>query len=172
MFWFSIIVGIVATAYIIMNAVRRIGRKQLKKRDVFDAYVQQKNLSLDEQKELCERFGLDHQIGSRSYDSIEDWQKELTVIWIGKTDDIEFTYRKYDERERRTISPTEVGYDGNKKLYIKGICHSSNELRTFKTVRIDTKIKVGSKRFELSEWLSTKLGVEIQEQIHNCGVNL
>lgn len=172
MMWFWIVVGVIAFAFAVMFTTRASGRKTLKDREVFDAYVQHKNLSILEQRELCERLGLEHQIGSRSYDSVEDWEKELTVIWTGETDDIEFTYRKYDDKERRTISPTEFGYDGNKKPYIRGICHNSDELRTFKTARIETKIKIGSKRFDLPEWLSTKLGIEVEQLIKDFGIKL
>lgn len=81
--------------------------------------------------------------------------KDLIVIWAGISDDIQFTYRKDNERDRRTITPTEFGYDSNKQYYIKGICNRSNEERTFKTSRIETKIQVDSKKYTLQEWQST-----------------
>ncbi|WP_390240659.1 WYL domain-containing protein [Vibrio sp. R78045] len=147
-------------------------KKALADKTAFDEYVKRQNYNLEEQKELCTRFGLNHQIGTRSYDSVEDWKKELTIVWAGETSDIEFTYRKYDERERRNISPTEFGFDGNKKAYIRGVCHQSNEARTFKTARIETKIKVGSKRFNLIDWLDNELDIDVNDLVGNLEVKL
>jgi gas vesicle protein len=166
------IVGLIVACWVVMLIARQAGKKALKDKKNFDDYVAKKNLSIEEQKELCERFGLDHQIGNRAYDSVEDWQQELTVIWAGKAEPIEFTYRKYDERERRSISPTEFGYDGNKKPYIKGICHKSGEPRTFKTIRIETKIKVGSKRYDLGEWLESCLSLNVAELQNSLDIKL
>lgn len=162
----------IALFVILLFITKHRVKTALEDKTLFDEYVKRRSYNLEEQKELCTRFGLNHQIGSRSYDSVEDWKNELTVVWTGKTDDIEFTYRKYDENERRSISPTEFGFDGNKKAYIVGTCHQSNESRTFKTARIETKIKVGSKRFELVDWLEEKLGVDTDDLIENFEVKL
>ncbi|CAK6712721.1 conserved hypothetical protein [Vibrio harveyi] len=158
--WVWGVFSVVACALIAILLKKKYSVYQLKDREKFDAHVAKKNLSIDEQIELCEKLSLNHQIGHRAYDSVEDWEKELTAVWIGQSNDIEFTYRKYDERERRTVSPTEFGFDGNEKAYIKGICHKSNESRTFKTARIETKIKVGSKRYALNEWLESCLEID------------
>lgn len=147
-------------------------KKTLEDRAAFDEFVKLRKFSLEEQKELCSRLSLNHQIGTRSYDSVEDWKRELTVLWVGEAKDIEFTYRKYDEKERRNISPTEFGFDGNKKAYIRGVCHQSNEARTFKTARIETKIKVGSKRFDLIDWLENELGIDANDLVGNLEVKL
>ncbi|CAH6996330.1 WYL domain-containing protein [Vibrio chagasii] len=158
--WGWVVLPLVVIVMAAMLFKSRRSSHRLKDKKNFDAYVAKNKLSIVEQIELCEKFHLDHQIGHRSYDSVEDWEKELTAIWIGKSSDIEFTYRKYDEKERRTISPTEFGFDGNEKAYIRGVCRKSDEPRTFKVARIDTKIKVGSKRYELNDWLESCLGVD------------
>ena len=170
--WISILSTIIVLICILTLIAKGHTKRSLKDKNSFDSFVAKNNLTIEQQKELCERFGLDHQIGHRSYDSVEDWENELTTIWLGEAEDIEFTYRKYDERERRTISPREFGYDGNKKPYIRGICRVSNEQRTFKTARIETKIKVGSKRFELTDWLGSKLGVDTYKLVQNLKVKL
>ncbi|MGY6481989.1 WYL domain-containing protein [Vibrio parahaemolyticus] len=171
--FFLYLIGLAIVLFVTwVSFAKRRMKKALRDKTFFDEYVKRHNYDLKQQKELCTRFSLDHQIGSRSYDSVEDWNKELTVVWAGQTDCIEFTYRKYDERERRSISPTEFGFDGNKKAYIRGVCHQSDEQRTFKTARIETKIKVGSKRFELVEWLDSMLGIDTDELVGNFEVKL
>jgi hypothetical protein len=166
------IVGLIVACWIVMLIAKKNGNSLLKNKQNFDAYVTKNNLSIDEQRELCERFGLDHQIGNRAYDSVEDWQQELTPIWAGKSVPIEFTYRKYDDRERRTITPIEFGYDGNKKAYIRGICSKFNEPRTFKTARIETKIKVGAKKYDLAEWVDAVLELDSSSLTNDLGVIL
>jgi hypothetical protein len=170
--WLWVVVPLVLLALVGLFISKKYGNHLLKDRDNFDAYAAKNNLSIDEQIELCERFNLDHQIGHRAYDSVQDWTKELTILWAGQSNDIEFTYRKYDERERRTISPTEFGFDGNKKAYIKGICHKSEESRTFKTARIETKLKVGSKRYDMAEWLETCLNLDPEELENSLNIKL
>ncbi|WP_413522386.1 WYL domain-containing protein [Photobacterium phosphoreum] len=150
--------------YVISSKIiKRHKKNKLNNKDFFDKYVSSKNYTVKEQKALCHKLKLNHQIGSRPYDSITDWEKELTKLWEGKSESIEFTYRKYDEKERRKISPTEFGYDGNNKCYIRGICHKSNELRTFKTARIETKIKVRSKYHNLLDWVEIYLKTDITD---------
>ena len=159
-------------ALLTLHIVKKRKLSSLSDRDRFDLYVKKNSLSLSEQVELCQKLKLDHQIGHRAYDSVEDWQRELTVVWSGTSANIEFTYRKYDVRERRIISPTEFGFDGNKRAYIKGVCHVSNELRTFKTARIETKLKVGAKRYDMSEWLTEYLFVDSSELQDSFNIKL
>lgn len=170
--WLWVGLSLVLIAVVLTLVSRKYGNHRLKDRNNFDAYVAKNNLSITEQIDLCERFNLDHQIGHRAYDSVEDWTKELTVVWTGESNDIEFTYRKYDERERRTITPTEFGFDGNKRAYIKGVCHKSEESRTFKTARIETKLKVSSKRYDLTEWLETCLHLDPEELVNSLNIKL
>ncbi|PMG39309.1 hypothetical protein BCS96_09645 [Vibrio breoganii] len=169
--WFGITLLVLVTCFSLY-----LGRKRklssLNNREIFDLYVEKHNLSLEEQVDLCQRLNLDHQIGHRAYDSVEDWQRELTIVWSGTSADIEFTYRKYDERERRVISPTEFGFDGNKRAYIKGVCHVIHEQRTFKTARIETKLKVGAKRYDMTEWLTEILQVNSSELQNSLNVKL
>lgn len=150
--------------------LRKRIKPKLKDKEVFDDYVAKKGLSLDEQRELCVQLGLDHQIGSRAYESVEDWQKELTTVWKGSTSDIKFGYRKYTDTENRLITPTEFGFDGNKKPFIRGICHRSNSNRTFKTARIETKIEVDGHLYDLCEWLTLYLEVDLVELKQNYKV--
>ncbi|MEZ8407554.1 WYL domain-containing protein [Vibrio splendidus] len=138
-------------------------RKKLANTKYWQKLVASTKMSVDKQQTLCEKFDLPHQVGSRTYDSVEDWENELTIVWTGETADIEFTYRKYDDRERRAITPKEFGFDGNKKAYLRGICHTSKEPRTFKTCRIETKIKVGSKRYDIDEWITSFLEVDLTQ---------
>ncbi|MEZ9776388.1 WYL domain-containing protein [Vibrio sp. 10N.261.54.A5] len=170
--WLWIGLSLVLLAVVLALVSRKYGNHLLKDRDNFNAYAVKNNLSITEQIELCERFNLDHQIGHRAYDSVEDWTKELTVLWAGQSDDIEFTYRKYDDRERRSISPTEFGFDGNKRAYIKGVCHKSEESRTFKTARIETKLKVGAKRYDLPEWIENYLHLDSEEITNSLNIKL
>ncbi|MFA0609498.1 WYL domain-containing protein [Vibrio sp. 10N.222.49.B4] len=101
----------------------------------------------------------------KSYDTVEDWQADLTTIWSGKTDDIQFSYRKdWDgKKERKTVSPTEVVFDGNKRIYIKGFCHKRQKDVHFNTEKIETLILAGSTRYEIYHWVEQRLKVDLDE---------
>ncbi len=100
----------------------------------------------------------------KKYDSIEDWKNDLTVIWSGTTDDIEFSYRKdWDSpKERRKVTPHELVFDGNKRIYIKGLCHKRNETIHFNQEKIETKILAGSTRYDFEEWVERRLKVDVE----------
>tara|TARA_B100001059_G_C17748527_1_gene535760 strand:- start:177 stop:962 length:786 start_codon:yes stop_codon:yes gene_type:complete len=101
----------------------------------------------------------------KSYDSIEEWERDCTTLWTGTTKDIEFSYASSwsKPKERRTLTPYEFGIDGNGRGYVKGICHKSNEQRTFKLDNFETKIKVGSQRFDPDEWIEKYLDLDSYE---------
>jgi hypothetical protein len=101
----------------------------------------------------------------KSYNSFEEWERDCKVLWRGQTKDIEFSYAKSRNhpKERRTVTPQEFGVDGNGMFFVRGICHKSNEPRTFKLYRFETKIKVGSQRFDEDEWIEKYLGLNPYE---------
>ncbi|MDN4711633.1 WYL domain-containing protein [Vibrio parahaemolyticus] len=107
---------------------------------------------------------IDDEDAWKKYDSIEDWKNDLTVIWSGTTDDIEFSYRKdWDSpKERRNVTPLELVFDGNKRIYIKGLCHKRNETVHFNQDKIETKILAGSTRYEFYEWVERRLKVDVE----------
>lgn len=101
----------------------------------------------------------------KKYNSIEDWKSDLTVIWAGDTDDIEFSYRKdYDSpKERKKVTPKELVFDGNKRVYIKGYCHKTQKDVHFNSEKIETKILAGSTRYDFDEWVERRLKIDIYE---------
>ncbi|HHF0503378.1 TPA: WYL domain-containing protein [Vibrio antiquarius] len=116
----------------------------------------------------------DHEDDWKSYDSIEAWERDCTPLWTGTTKDIEFSYASSwsKPKERRTLTPHEFGIDGNGRGYVKGICHKSNEQRTFKLDNFETKIKVCSQRFDQNEWIEKYLDLDLYELHDRYGVNI
>ncbi|TYC93818.1 WYL domain-containing protein [Vibrio anguillarum] len=108
----------------------------------------------------------------KKYDSIEDWKADLTIFWAGKTDDIEFSYRKdYDSpKERKKVTPKELVFDGNKRIYIKGYCHQKQKDVHFNAEKIETKILAGSTRYDFEEWVERRLKVDIEDLSDKFGV--
>ncbi|TOZ70056.1 hypothetical protein [Vibrio parahaemolyticus] len=110
----------------------------------------------------------------KSYDSVDAWEQDCKVLWTGTTKDIEFSYSSSwsKPKERRTLTPQEFGIDGNGSGYIKGICHKSNEQRTFKLYNFETKIKVGSQRFEPDEWVEKYLNLDTYDLYQKYGASI
>lgn len=99
----------------------------------------------------------------KKYDSVEQWKNDLTVIWAGQTDDIEFSYRKdwNSPKERKKVTPQELVFDSNKRIYVKGLCHKRNEIVYFNQDKIETKILAGSTRYDFDEWVERRLKIDI-----------
>ncbi|QXO19236.1 WYL domain-containing protein [Vibrio ostreae] len=116
----------------------------------------------------------EHEREWKSYDSVDTWKQDCKVLWTGTTKDIEFSYSSSCSRpkERRTLTPQEFGIDGNGSGYIKGICHKSNEQRTFKLHNFETKIKVGSQRFDPDEWVEKYLHLDTYDLYQKYGASI
>lgn len=80
-----------------------------------------------------------------------------TVVWQGSTKDIEFSYTDFKgNKTRRKVKVNKVLFDKDKQqFYVNGICQERNAERDFKEDNISTMIKVGSKRYDFQEWLTT-----------------
>ena len=80
-----------------------------------------------------------------------------TVVWQGSTKDIEFSYTDFKgNKTRRKVQVNKVLFDKDKQqFYVNGICQERNAERDFKEDNISTMIKVGSKRYDFQEWLTT-----------------
>ncbi|CAH8213947.1 hypothetical protein VAE151_560175 [Vibrio aestuarianus] len=115
---------------------------------------------------------IDNEDEWKKYDSIEDWKADLTVFWAGKTDDIEFSYRKdYNSpKERKKVTPKELVFDGNKRIYIKGYCHQKQKDVHFNSEKIETKILAGSTRYDFEEWVERRLKVDVEDLSDKFGV--
>ncbi len=73
---------------------------------------------------------------------------------------VEFTYLDFDcERTRRTVEVTEVSFNPKGQFYLRGVCHLRGEHRTFKVDQIQTKLKVGSNRYDFEEWCVEMLDI-------------
>lgn len=93
-------------------------------------------------------------------DSLQAFEDSLTVMWAGDTKPIEFTYvDREGDRTRRTLKVEEVSFNDRGQFYLRGICLSRNERRTFKVDNITTKLKVGSNRYDFDEWCVEMLDI-------------
>lgn len=81
------------------------------------------------------------------------FEQSLTTMWAGDIKPMEFTYvNGKGERTRRTVEVDEVSFNDKGQFYLRGYCRLRNEYRTFKVDNIETKLKVGSKRYDFEEW--------------------
>ncbi|WP_108944119.1 PH domain-containing protein [Shewanella halifaxensis] len=100
---------------------------------------------------------------------MENFDKSLNIIWEGVSGEVSFTYEKWnnelkkEEDSRRSIKPTAVYLSEDNEFYIRGICSSSNESRTFKQSRISTMMQVNSKRYYFGEWCSDILKINLEQ---------
>lgn len=93
--------------------------------------------------------------------SLADWEDNLTVIWAG-SETVEFSYEaRHQKRSRRKVTVQELCVDQYDNLCLVGLCHLRQEKRTFKAQNIVTKIKVGSKRYDLEDWVEDVLKVDL-----------
>lgn len=105
---------------------------------------------------------------------MDDFDATLTTIWQGTSVDVSFTYEKWNndlhkyEKSRRTISPTGVFLNDDGEFYIRGICHSSRESRTFKQERIRTMMQVKSNRYLFGEWCGEVLNIDLEKLCPNA----
>lgn len=99
---------------------------------------------------------------SRS-DVIDKFEQSLTTLWAGEISGVEFTYVSFDgERSRRQVDVEELMFNEQGQFYLRGFCHKRQEQRTFKVMNIETKLKVGSKRYEFEEWCYEILGLSAE----------
>lgn len=95
------------------------------------------------------------------------------IMWVGRTDSIEFTYKAFKkQKERRTIRPTEVSFTIEGYFYISGFCELRNQPRTFKQYNFETKIKLGSKRYDFEEWCNEALGINVYSICPNAQIKI
>ena len=134
---------------------------------VFKKITQQrKQTSIENNQDLDNRPVLITDTPDNHHDnqsaSLNEWKDDLTIIWAGETNEIEFTYESYSgKKSRRKVKPSEVSFDGRKELTIKGICSKSNEERHFKAHNLTTMIKVGSQRYDVHDWAEKYLNVDL-----------
>lgn len=179
--FFVVLAVIFFSLAIFFKYQRKKFREKLLNPQEWQALVDKHKLSEEQQIKLCNSYNLPYKGNNsepidrentsqddedewKKYDSIEDWKNDLTVIWSGKTDDIEFSYRKdWDSpKERRKVTPHELVFDGNKRIYIKGLCHKRNETVHFNQEKIETKILAGSTRYDFEEWVERRLKVDVE----------
>lgn len=167
-----LIISFLLSAIFLLTIFYLKNTKSLKDIKYFQTYVKERKLTIEQQRELCERFNLPHHIGHRTYDSIDDWESELTSLWTGSSDEIQFLYRKYDQIEKRTIQPTEVGIDGNNKMYLKGTCVLNNSIRTFKFSRIESDLSIKNTTCQIPTWLKEYLQIDLNTLNNSYGITL
>lgn len=163
-FWFAL--PLIITLLTINKPTHKAAPKTLAQ-TVFDANEENKQAQASRPSWQEPRSGSGSARRPAFDPSFKSWESTLTTVWAGDTDDIEFTYiNKKHERTRRRVTVDEVLMDNGSGFYIKGYCHVRGEQRTFNTDNIDTKIKVGSQRFEFDDWCERKLGIDLYDLYH------
>ncbi|GIU13062.1 PH domain-containing protein [Shewanella sp. MBTL60-007] len=105
---------------------------------------------------------------------MENFEKDLNTIWEGVSSEVSFTYEKWnnelkkEEKSRRSIKPTTIYLNEDNEFYIRGICSSSNESRTFKQSRISTMMQTNSKRYYFGDWCSDVLKINLDQLAPNA----
>ncbi|WP_421196688.1 WYL domain-containing protein [Aeromonas enteropelogenes] len=164
-FWFSL--PLIITLLTINKPTHKAAPKTLAQ-TVFDANEANKQAQASRPSRQEPRSGSGYARRPAFDPSFKSWESTLTTVWAGDTDDIEFTYiNKKRERTRRRVTVDEVLMGNGSGFYIKGYCHVRGEQRTFNTDNIDTKIKVGSQRFEFDDWCERKLGIDLYDLYHS-----
>lgn len=99
----------------------------------------------------------------RTPKALADWEDNLAIIWAGTAATVEFTYTdRHGEHSRRKVDPQQLSLDHHNRLILIGHCHLRDERRTFTEYSIDTKIKVGNKRYDsLHEWAEEVLNIDL-----------
>lgn len=178
------ILGAIFILFVGYKITKRNAAKVLKDPEKFRQYVQEKNYSVQEQKDICVRFGLNYaevsgsgakkrnQTPSSTREKhFQSFDEDLITAWAGDTRTIEFSYEKsFGKKERRQVQPNEVCFNSEGEFYIKGHCLLRNEPRTFKQDRITTKIKVGSKRYDFDDWCEEVIKIDIYTVCPNAAV--
>ncbi|MCS3769292.1 putative DNA-binding transcriptional regulator YafY [Aeromonas hydrophila] len=101
-----------------------------------------------------------HSYSGRPTNNLRKFENDLTTMWAGDTKPVEFTYVASDgDRTRRTVKVDEVSFNSKGQFYLSGICLVRNDRRTFKVDNIETKLKVGSKRYDFEEWCVEMLDI-------------
>ncbi|MFM5604488.1 WYL domain-containing protein [Aeromonas caviae] len=91
---------------------------------------------------------------------LQAFEDTFTVMWAGDTKPVEFTYLDSNgERTRRTVEVEEVAFNPKGQFYLRGVCQLRGEHRTFKVDHIQTKLKVGSNRYDFEEWCVEMLDI-------------
>lgn len=163
-FWFAL--PLIITLLTINKPTHKAAPKTLAQ-TVFDANESNKQVQASRPPRQEQRSGSGTARRPAFDPSFKNWESTLTTVWAGDTDDIEFTYiNKKSERTRRRVTVDEVLMGSGTGFYIKGYCHVRGEQRTFNTDNIDTKIKVGSQRFEFDDWCERKLGIDLYDIYH------
>lgn len=96
--------------------------------------------------------------GAPRNQALEDWEASLVRLWHGSAE-IEFTYDSRSGKMRRKITLEDVFRNDRFSIYLRGICHTRNETRTFSRDYITTKILAKGKRYEVEDFLIDVLGV-------------
>lgn len=103
----------------------------------------------------------DQPIPSKTYSSLDDWEKDTKVVWQmeGAPLKLEFTYEKWDRleekyvREQRSVNVEEIIKDSRNDFYLRGSCMARGGVRTFHLDRISTKILYKSRRYDPYEFI-------------------
>lgn len=94
------------------------------------------------------------------YESLDDWEADLTTLWEGSPIEIEFTYQSRKEKTRRKVSLEKVARNSRNELYLIGFCHERNENRTFNLGNVTTMILHNSKRYNHYDFISEVVGID------------
>lgn len=177
-FWTSLVLTVIG-AFIFFGMTHKKSLATMRENPelFFELAKERGYTSVSEQKGFAKRVGLDwndisgvkteHSLSPKypkeESNGLERFHSEEKItLWSGSTKPIEFTYSPYRKpKERRSVRPTEVFFTRDGKFYISGYCELRKAPRTFNQHNFETKIKVGSRRYDFDEWCDEVLGIDI-----------
>jgi hypothetical protein len=117
-----------------------------------------------EQRDFCERLEIDYYQLQREIDklnSINQWSKNLTIVWTGEPHQLTFDYQDSEGgTSNRTVSVEEVLINDSHQFYIKGQCSNRQEQRHFNIERI-TNLTINGINTNFYDWCNTTLNIDL-----------
>lgn len=164
-----VVLGIVAIIVIYAFA-KRATKKAMSDPVEFQKYVKEKGYTVAEQKDFCQRIGIDYeQVTGGSIEpkkqakkrAIDNWEKKLTVLWAGEEKPLNIEYEDSDGHlSLRKITPEQVLFSKNGEFYIRGLCHKRQEQRTFNVGAILKINLIDGSETDFHSWCVTNLDID------------
>ncbi|WBA11422.1 WYL domain-containing protein [Salinivibrio kushneri] len=166
-----IAIAIIVALVIWYQYSKKKAQETLRDRAAFDEYVRSKGYTVEQQKELCERFGLNHfdnhtnqsakQNPLEKDAAIRRWENSLTVVWADSgLDKLSFDYTDSNAKSSpRTIIPDQLFINDDNCFYVGGHCVERNESRVFNVGRM-TNLFERDTPTDFYSWCVHRLGVD------------
>lgn len=117
----------------------------------------------DEQRDFCERLEIDYNQLRKELaklKSVNQWARDLTTVWSGDAQTINFDYQDSDGAYgQRTIQVEEILVNDEHQFYISGLCSYRNEQRHFNVERIKN-LTINGSSTNFYYWCTSALEVD------------